>query len=247
MFDDDWHLAMASYNGGPTRVQRAMKRSGKKDFWTLSATSRYLPRETREYVPMILAAIVIAKNPAQYGFDFEPEQPARLRKSSGQRPDRSAAGRRVDQRAHRRHRGAESRAAALDDASALAELRDQGSGRHWRRVSRQACGGPAGQSEHVPVALGQARRVAADDREEADGQAGGSGGSEFAVAARPRRAGPAPHHSERADDAAGRAAGEPGARGGARRITARCFSSRLLVNRTRQQSSAPSRSASSTA
>jgi membrane-bound lytic murein transglycosylase D len=74
MFDDDWHLAMASYNGGPTRVQRAMRRSGKKDFWTLTATSRYLPRETREYVPMILAAIVIAKNPAQYGFDFEPEQ-----------------------------------------------------------------------------------------------------------------------------------------------------------------------------
>ena len=63
MFDSDWHLAMASYNGGPGRVQRAMTRSGKKDFWTLSATSRDLPRETREYVPMILAAIVIAKNP----------------------------------------------------------------------------------------------------------------------------------------------------------------------------------------
>jgi peptidoglycan lytic transglycosylase D len=73
MFEGDWHLALASYNGGPGRVQRAMKRSGKTDFWTLSATSRYLPRETREYVPMILAAIVIAKNPAQYGFDLEPE------------------------------------------------------------------------------------------------------------------------------------------------------------------------------
>jgi membrane-bound lytic murein transglycosylase D len=75
MFEDDWHLAMASYNGGPGRVQRAMRRSGKKDFWTLSATSRFLPRETREYVPMILAAIVIAKNPAQYGFQVEPEMP----------------------------------------------------------------------------------------------------------------------------------------------------------------------------
>jgi membrane-bound lytic murein transglycosylase D len=72
MFEGDWHLALASYNGGPGRVQRAMKRSGKQDFWTLSATSRYLPRETREYVPMILAAIVIAKNPTQYGFDVEP-------------------------------------------------------------------------------------------------------------------------------------------------------------------------------
>jgi membrane-bound lytic murein transglycosylase D len=76
MFNGDWHLAMASYNGGPSRVQRALRRSGKRDFWTLAAaTSRYLPRETREYVPMILAAIVIAKNPAQYGFDFEPELP----------------------------------------------------------------------------------------------------------------------------------------------------------------------------
>lgn len=76
MFDGDWHLAMASYNGGPGRVQRAMKRSGRKDFWTLSAAPRgVLPRETREYVPMILAAIVIAKNPAQYGFDFDPELP----------------------------------------------------------------------------------------------------------------------------------------------------------------------------
>ena len=75
MFDGDWHLAMASYNGGPGRVQRAMRRSGRTNFWSLSSTSRYLPRETREYVPMILAAIVIAKNPAQYGFGFEPQAP----------------------------------------------------------------------------------------------------------------------------------------------------------------------------
>ena len=75
MFEDDWHLAMASYNGGPGRVQRAMKRSGKTDFWELTTSTRYLPRETREYVPMILAAIVIAKNPSQYGFSVEPEIP----------------------------------------------------------------------------------------------------------------------------------------------------------------------------
>jgi membrane-bound lytic murein transglycosylase D len=66
---DDWHLAMASYNGGPGRVQRAIKASRRNDFWSLTATSRYLPRETREYVPMILAAVIIAKNPAKYGFD----------------------------------------------------------------------------------------------------------------------------------------------------------------------------------
>jgi membrane-bound lytic murein transglycosylase D len=69
---DDWHLALASYNGGPGRVQRAIKRSGREDFWKLSATSRYLPRETRDYVPLILAAIVIARNPAQYEIQVAP-------------------------------------------------------------------------------------------------------------------------------------------------------------------------------
>lgn len=69
---EDWHLAMASYNGGPGRVKRALTRSRKNDFWQLSATTRYLPRETREYVPMILAAVIIAKNPAKYGFDIVP-------------------------------------------------------------------------------------------------------------------------------------------------------------------------------
>ena len=73
MFDGDWHLALASYNGGPGRVQRALKQTRTADFWTLAAKGRALPRETRDYVPMILAAIVIARNPAQYGFDFEPE------------------------------------------------------------------------------------------------------------------------------------------------------------------------------
>nr|MBP7568722.1 transglycosylase SLT domain-containing protein [Acidobacteriota bacterium] len=67
-FDGDWHLALASYNGGPGRVQRALKRFNKDDFWSLAANPRALPRETREYVPMILAAIVIARNPIEYGF-----------------------------------------------------------------------------------------------------------------------------------------------------------------------------------
>src|SRR5581483_11497705 len=67
LFDGDWHLALASYNGGPGRLQRAIKRAGGfEDFWKLAEKPRLLPRETREYVPMILAAIVIARNPAQY-------------------------------------------------------------------------------------------------------------------------------------------------------------------------------------
>jgi membrane-bound lytic murein transglycosylase D len=77
LFDGDWHLALASYNGGPGRLQKAIKRGGDNDFWELASRPKLLPRETREYVPMILAAIVIARNPAQYGFEFEPEaQPA---------------------------------------------------------------------------------------------------------------------------------------------------------------------------
>lgn len=68
----DWHLALASYNGGPGRVQRAIKRSKKTDFWSLTATTRYLPRETRDYVPLILAAVIIARNPEQYGLEVRP-------------------------------------------------------------------------------------------------------------------------------------------------------------------------------
>ena len=86
MFDGDWHLALASYNGGPGRMQRAMKKAGLDDFWALSAKPRLLPRETREYVPMILAAMVIARNPSQYGFDFEPETAPEIDKVTLPRP-----------------------------------------------------------------------------------------------------------------------------------------------------------------
>jgi membrane-bound lytic murein transglycosylase D len=75
MFDGDWHLVLAAYNGGMGRVQRAVKRAGVDDFWRISQSSRYLPRETREYVPLILAAIIVAKNPAQYGFEIVAEEP----------------------------------------------------------------------------------------------------------------------------------------------------------------------------
>ena len=61
MFKGDWHLTLASYNGGPGTVQRAIKRRGVADFWTLAAKGRYLPRETRDYVPMVLAAMVVAR------------------------------------------------------------------------------------------------------------------------------------------------------------------------------------------
>lgn len=75
MFNGDWNLVLAAYNGGPGRVQRAMKQAGQDDFWALSESSRYLPKETREYVPLILAAMIVAKNPAQYGFDIIAHEP----------------------------------------------------------------------------------------------------------------------------------------------------------------------------
>jgi membrane-bound lytic murein transglycosylase D len=71
----DWHLVLAAYNGGLGRVQRAMKGARTDDFWSIARTSRFLPRETREYVPLILAAIIVAKNPAQYGIVYTPADP----------------------------------------------------------------------------------------------------------------------------------------------------------------------------
>ena len=76
MFGGDWNLALASYNAGQGTVERAIKRSKISDYWKLTATSKYLPRETREYVPMILASIIIARNPGQYGFEVGAAAPA---------------------------------------------------------------------------------------------------------------------------------------------------------------------------
>jgi len=86
IFDGDWHLALASYNGGPGRLQRAIKSTRLDSFWKLAEKPKALPRETREYVPMILAAIVIARNPAQYGFDIDPEPQTRFDKVTLPRP-----------------------------------------------------------------------------------------------------------------------------------------------------------------
>src|SRR5687767_1906895 len=62
---------MASYNAGEGRVMRALERTGAGDFWTLRDTG-VLAAETRNYVPMIHAAIVVAKAAEKYGFHVEP-------------------------------------------------------------------------------------------------------------------------------------------------------------------------------
>ncbi|HUX66873.1 MAG TPA: transglycosylase SLT domain-containing protein [Terriglobales bacterium] len=62
----NWYLAMAAYNTGPRTIQEVVARTGYADFWKLSALGA-LPRGVRDYVPVILAIALIAKNPRQYG------------------------------------------------------------------------------------------------------------------------------------------------------------------------------------
>lgn len=64
---DSWHLAVAAYNAGEGRIKRAMKQSEKDDFWAI-AKSQYIHSETKLYVPQLIAAIMIAKDPEKYGF-----------------------------------------------------------------------------------------------------------------------------------------------------------------------------------
>jgi membrane-bound lytic murein transglycosylase D len=72
----DWYLAMAAYNSGPGTVQAAVKRTGYADFWELY-NRNVLPKETRNYVPIILAVTIMTKNPSQYGLtDVVMEQAA---------------------------------------------------------------------------------------------------------------------------------------------------------------------------
>ncbi len=66
----DWTLALAAYNGGPGRVKRAIRRGGSKDFWRIR---RYLPRETRNYVPAFIAALYIWNY--YHLHDLEPNYP----------------------------------------------------------------------------------------------------------------------------------------------------------------------------
>lgn len=64
---DDWHLAVAAYNGGPGRVRTGLKKYNVDNFWDLAATE-HLHLETKRYVPKLIAALLIAKNPEKYGF-----------------------------------------------------------------------------------------------------------------------------------------------------------------------------------
>jgi membrane-bound lytic murein transglycosylase D len=69
-----WALAQAAYNAGEVKVARAIRLTGSRDFWTL-AQSRYLRRETKDFVPQIHAATMIGRDPDRYGFDFDDREP----------------------------------------------------------------------------------------------------------------------------------------------------------------------------
>lgn len=71
----DWHLALSGYNAGERRILNAVMKYRTRDFWELSRIRRALPRETDNYIPKYIAAVLIAKDPAKYGFtdiDFQP-------------------------------------------------------------------------------------------------------------------------------------------------------------------------------
>jgi len=72
---DDWYLAVAAYNGGPGRIRSAVRKAQSDDFWKI-AQNKSLLLETKRYVPKLIAAIIIAKDPAKYGFaDIVYEKP----------------------------------------------------------------------------------------------------------------------------------------------------------------------------
>lgn len=65
---NDWHLAVAAYNAGAGKIGYGLKRYKTKDFWEL-AEKKYLSLETKRYVPKLIAAMIIAKNPEKFGFN----------------------------------------------------------------------------------------------------------------------------------------------------------------------------------
>jgi membrane-bound lytic murein transglycosylase D len=75
-----WYLAAAGYNAGEYKIIKAIKRYQTEDFWKLT-NQRYLKRETKDYVPQMIAAALIAKDPEKYGFiDVAYQEPLRYEK-----------------------------------------------------------------------------------------------------------------------------------------------------------------------
>lgn len=70
----DWYLTMAAYNAGPGKVRRAMRAARSRDFWTIARTP-HLAKETKSYVPKVLAAVLLASDMRAHGFDVTEAAP----------------------------------------------------------------------------------------------------------------------------------------------------------------------------
>lgn len=74
MYDGDWHLALAAYNAGPGNVNKAIRRAGSRDFWKVR---RFLPKETAQYVPSLIALVYLFSHPVECGLvPSDPMMPA---------------------------------------------------------------------------------------------------------------------------------------------------------------------------
>jgi membrane-bound lytic murein transglycosylase D len=71
----DWNLVLAAYNWGEGAIQQLVEKTGINDFWKLSATNRKMPNETKNHVPLIMASIILARNPGKFGLPTELETP----------------------------------------------------------------------------------------------------------------------------------------------------------------------------
>ena len=112
----DWYLAMAAYDWGAGNVQRAVEQTGYADFWELYKRNN-LPAETKNYVPIILAAAVMAKNPEQYGLTTWRRSAGGRRYGDRKRFHRPSAGRGHRQCAGAADRRTQSEPVAHDDAT----------------------------------------------------------------------------------------------------------------------------------
>lgn len=72
----DWYLVLAAYDSGPLTVARAIERTGYADFWQLYRLNTFVA-ETKNYVPIMLAMTMVAKDPSLYGVESKPEPPVK--------------------------------------------------------------------------------------------------------------------------------------------------------------------------
>ena len=135
----DWNLALAGYNAGEMKVVRAMKRYNTSDFWELRRT-RGFRSETKNYVPLIHAAIVVAKAPESYGFTVAPDEPPDSERVAIEGAFDLRVDRGVRERAARRRSGRSTRSCAA-----------------WRRppTAPSSCRVPTGRAAPLTECLGK--------------------------------------------------------------------------------------------